>query len=130
MRNFSNFLAITILVFLISCDVVGCLASFGTFSCGSSSLPNPLLKVELPQEPLIIAPSQNITISNVGEKDSKLEWNISSDQNWLIVTPSSGEIIAGEESVLVNLSLDDALLNSAKQALVNVQGGRGGLEYL
>ncbi len=111
---------------MVSCDAANCFTRFGVFSCGSSSSA-PRLKVEFTKTPLIVAPSENIFISNEGGKDSKLIWSISSEQKWLIFNPIRGEIAAGEESVKVELSLANSLPSDVAEATVTVDGGEGGV---
>ncbi len=110
MRYLGNFLAITVLLSYI-------------FGCGSSSTPK--LKVDLPQTPLIVAPKQSINISNEGEENSKLKWRVDNIPSWLIASPRSGEITAGEEAK-VDLNVSGSVPKNVKQASVTVNGGEGG----
>ena len=110
MRYLGNFLAITVLLFYM-------------FGCGSSSTPK--LKVELPQTPLIVAPNQSINISNEGEENSNLKWSIGNIPNWLIASPRSGKITAGEVTK-VNLNVSGSVPKNVKQASVTINGGEGG----
>ena len=116
MRNLYSFLAIIFLFSLVSC---------GLFGGGNSSIPQ--LNVEVSQNPLVITTSRNISISNVGESGSKLKWSASSDQSWVVITPSSGEVVFGEgiKTVSLSISLANPLPSNGEQAQISIQGNEG-----
>ncbi len=114
MRNLNSFLVIILLLSLVSCGLFG----------GGGDSPTPKLKVDIPQDPLVINTSEDIVIINEGEADSKLKWNIRSDQDWLAAKPASGEIV-GKGRTDVTLSLSSPFPNNGEQTQVTVSGNGG-----
>ncbi len=70
-----------------------------------------------------LAPSGTVTVSNTGQ--STLEWQASTDQTWLGVSPASGQLAAGGEATVTISANTTGLLAGQYEATVSFTSNGG-----